>query len=77
MKEMYKVVSCFLLLRKVKGYNLTKTCSESTTANARCLNCQLILNTVLKHHSYKYNATGTMLLEIFPNLLLQIASSYK
>lgn len=24
MKEFYKVVSCFLLLRKVKGYNLTK-----------------------------------------------------
>lgn len=36
----------------------------------------LMLNTVLKHHSYQYNATGILLLEIFPNLLLQIASSY-
>lgn len=36
----------------------------------------LTLNTVLKHCSYQYNAMGVLLLEIFPNLLFQIASSY-
>lgn len=36
----------------------------------------LTLNTVLKHRSYQYHATGMLLLEIFPNLSLQIAGSY-
>lgn len=70
---MHKVVSCLLLLSKVKGTISQEPAVRPPPATG-CFHCQLHPQHGV--HFYQHRATGVLLPRIFPNPLLQTLSSY-